>query len=69
MIRFPNNIDILKTKKEKNKNLIILSRLENSAKRLDLAIKAMKKLPDFTLNIYGEGPAENFYKEIIKKKI
>ena len=47
---------------------MILSRLENSAKRLDLAIKAMKKLPDFTLNIYGEGPAENFYKEIIKKE-
>lgn len=68
VIRFPNKIEILNTKKEKNKNLVILSRLENSAKRLDLAIKVMKKLSDFTLNIYGEGPAENFYKEIIKKE-
>lgn len=68
VIRFPNTIKIFNNKKIKNSNLIILSRLENSAKRLDLAIKAMKKLPDFTLNIYGEGPAESFYKEIIKKE-
>ena len=68
VIRFPNDIEILKNRKEKNENLIILSRLENSAKRLDLAIKAMKKLPNFTLNIYGEGPAEELYKKIIKKE-
>lgn len=66
-IRFPNDLEILERKKKKIKKLIILSRLENSAKRLDLAIKVMKKLPDFTLEIYGDGPAKKMYLEIINK--
>ncbi len=66
-IRFPNDLEILDGKKKKIKKLIILSRLENSAKRLDLAIKVMKKLPDFTLEIYGDGPAKEVYLEIIDK--
>lgn len=67
-IRFLNTLNLLEGKKEKNKNLIIVSRLSNSAKRLDLAIRAMKKLPEFTLNIYGEGEDKNFYKEIIERE-
>lgn len=68
LIRFPNTIDILNKKKIRNKNLVVISRIALGSKRLDLAIKAMKKLPEFTLNIYGEGPAESFYKEIVEKE-
>ena len=67
-IRFMTPIELLSEKKIKNKRLIVVSRLENIAKRLDLAIKAMKKISDFTLEIYGEGPAKNFYEEIIEKE-
>ena len=68
VMRFPNTMETINYNKNKNNNLIVLSRLENSAKRLDLAIKAMKKLPEFNLNIYGEGEAKDYYKEIIEKE-
>lgn len=68
VIRFPNYINLLKEKKEKKKVLIVIARLSNGSKRLDLAIKAMKKLPDFTLNIYGDGEDREFYKKIIKEE-
>ena len=68
VIRFPNYIPVLKEKKEKKKILIIIARLSNGSKRLDLAIKVMKKLPDFILNIYGNGEDEEFYKGIIKEE-
>lgn len=54
VIRHACNIEILKVKKEKNKNLIMVARIDNFQKRFDLAIRAMKKLPDFTLNIHGD---------------
>ena len=54
VIRHTCNMEILKTKKEKNKKLIMVARIENYQKRFDLAIKAMKKLSDFTLDIYGD---------------
>lgn len=53
IIRHTCNMEILKEKKEKNKNLIMVARIDNFQKRFDLAIKAMKKLPDFTLKICG----------------
>ena len=36
----------------------MIARIENFHKRFYLAIKAMKKLPDFTLDIYGEEARE-----------
>ena len=32
----------------------MITRIDNTSKRFDLAIKAMKKLSEFTLNIYGD---------------
>ena len=49
-----SKIEILEKKKIKNKKLIIIARMDIYHKGLDLAIKAMKKLPEYTLDIYGE---------------
>lgn len=45
--------------------MIIIARLENVQKRIDLAIKAMKKLQDFTLDIYGDGPDRKMLEELV----
>ena len=49
------DIDISNTKKLVSKKLIMVARIDNRQKRLDLAIKAMKFLPDWQLDIYGKG--------------
>ena len=67
VIRHTSEIPIKTKKKNINKNLIIISRLENKLKRLDLAIKAMVKLPEYTLNIYGDGRDEGMLKDLIKE--
>ena len=54
VIRHTCEIELLQNKKEKNQKLIIVARLSNHQKRFDLAIKAMKKLPEFTLDIYAD---------------
>lgn len=64
-IRHSCEVELLNKTKVKNKKLIIIARLENSQKRIDLAIKAMKKLPDFILDIYGDGPHEEMLKKIV----
>ena len=64
-IRHSCEMEILDKIKLKNRKLIIISRLENTQKRIDLAIKAMKKLPDFILDIYGTGPDEEILKHMI----
>ena len=47
----------------------MIARLQNDSKRFDLAIRAMKKLPDFTLEIYGDGNKTNiFLNNIIKEE-
>lgn len=66
VIRHTCGIEILEEKKEKDKNLVMIARLNNHQKRFDLAIKAMKKLPDFTLKIYGIGNTE-LLKKIIRE--
>ena len=53
VIRHSTSLEILNDKKLKNKKLIMIGRIDNSSKRYDLAIKAMKKLQDYTLDIYG----------------
>ncbi len=64
-IRHSCEIELLDKVKLKNRKLIIISRIDNKAKRIDLAIKAMKKLPEFTLNIYGTGPDEKMLKQMV----
>lgn len=67
VIRHTCNMEVLDCQKIKNKNLIMVCRLENEQKRLDLAIKAMKKLDDYTLNIYGSGKDGKYLEGLIKK--
>jgi glycosyltransferase involved in cell wall biosynthesis len=54
VIRHTCEMELQRDKKEKNKKLIMIARLDNEQKRFDLAIKAMKKLPKFTLDIYAD---------------
>lgn len=68
VIRHTSTIPLLKEKKERKKELIMITRIELSQKRIDLAIKAMKQLEDFTLNIYGK-ESNNKDMEILKKII
>lgn len=71
VIRHTCDMEILGIKKEKSKKLIMIARLDNQQKRFDLAIKAMKKLPEFTLEIYADrvnGEQElNMLKDIVKE--
>lgn len=67
-IRHSCELPLLVEEKIKNKKLIIISRLENGQKRLDLAIKVMKKLMDYTLDIYGEGTDEEMLRKLIKEE-
>ncbi len=66
-IRHTCELEILNKAKEKNKNLIMICRLDNKQKRIDLAIKAMKKLEDFNLNIYGNGMDKDFLEKVIEE--
>lgn len=66
-IRHSCEVELRKTHKEKNKELIIISRLENIQKRLDLAIKGMVKLKDFKLKIWGDGLDKEKYKDLIEE--
>lgn len=65
VIRHSCELPLLKGKKIKNKKLIMIVRLENNQKRIDLAIKAMKKLEGYTLEIYGEGEHEELLKNLV----
>lgn len=67
-IRHSSEMELLLGAKTKGKKLIIIARLENSQKRIDLAIKAMKKIPDFTLEIYGDGPDKKMLEELVKQE-
>ena len=68
VIRHCCEVELLENKKQKNKKLIIIARLDNKYKRIDLAIRAMKKLSDFTLEIYGAGPDEEILNNLIKQE-
>ena len=65
VIRHCCELELLETNKIKNKKLIIIARIDNKVKRIDLAIKAMKKLTDFTLDIYGSGLDEEILKQMV----
>lgn len=67
IIRHSCELEILKENKEKKKILVMIARLCNEDKRFDLAIKAMKRIPDFNLKIYGSGPDKESLKNLIKE--
>lgn len=69
VIRHSCELEIIKEKKLKNKNLLMIARIDNNQKRFDLAIKAMRKLQDFNLKIYGDGGRDEieFLESLIKK--
>lgn len=66
VIRHSCELELFKGNKVKGKTLIMICRLENKQKRIDLAILAMKELPDYILKIYGAGEDEEYLKEIVK---
>ena len=68
VIRHSSIVELLKIKKQKNKKLIMITRIDNEQKRIDLAIKLMKKLPEYTLDIYGNGPDVEYCQKIIEKE-
>lgn len=68
MIKHTCELDSLTNKKIRNKELIMILRLDNKIKRFDLTMKAMKKLPDFILNIYGDGADRKYLEDLIKKE-
>ncbi|MTC44406.1 glycosyltransferase [Providencia sp. wls1922] len=60
VIRNSTNIPKLNIPKKKKKKLVMLARFDNDIKRIDLAISAMKHLPDFDLYIYGDGKDRDY---------
>ena len=68
VIRHSSGIELLRNKKQSNKKLIMIARIDNNSKRFDLAIKVMRKLPDYTLDIYGNGTDVEYCKKIIEEK-
>ncbi|KFF63532.1 hypothetical protein IW01_19545 [Pectobacterium brasiliense] len=55
-------------KKERNNSLVMLGRLDLKQKRQDLAIRVMKKLPNWTLHIYGDGDDRLKIESILSKE-
>lgn len=68
VIRHSCELDLLEKAKIRNKNLIMIGRLDNGNKRFDLAIRVMKKLPDFKLKIFGDGLDKKILEQIIIKE-
>lgn len=60
-------IDIIDKKVRPSRNIAMLTRLDNKQKRIDLVINAMKRLPDWNLNIYGDGPDKKYLNSLINK--
>lgn len=55
-IRHTSELPIVTEKKEKIKKLMAICRISNGHKRIDLMLEGMIKLPDYTLEIWGDGP-------------
>lgn len=51
-----------------SKSIMMMTRLDNKQKRIDLAIRAMKSLQDWRLNVYGSGADEGYLKKIVQKE-
>lgn len=59
-INMINELPLLRNKKNEVKRLIMLTRFQNEIKRVDLAISAMKLLPEYKLDIYGSGKDKKY---------
>lgn len=68
VIRHMSKLEINTNIKEKNKKLITICRIDNNHKRIDLMIDGMKKMPDFQLEIWGDGPHKFELEEKVKKE-
>ncbi|MFA0415180.1 glycosyltransferase [Vibrio renipiscarius] len=64
VIPIPSPLQIRPTIKPAGRNIVMITRFQNSIKRIDLAINAMKHLPDFQLNIYGDGPDRKMLEDL-----
>lgn len=63
------SLDIKPPRSEmKSKSIMMMTRLDNNQKRIDLAIRAMKLLQEWKLNIYGFGGDESYLKRIVQKE-
>lgn len=63
-INMINSLPIRSNNLFPRKSLIMLTRFQNEIKRIDLVIKAMELLPDFQLNIYGDGVDKDYLLKI-----
>lgn len=69
LIQTINMVNTLPVKNKPNppsKKIIMLSRFQNEIKRIDLVINSMSLLPDFQLNIYGDGIDKDYLLQIAK---
>ncbi|MGL5427018.1 MAG: glycosyltransferase [Cetobacterium sp.] len=65
-IRHSSKLEIIDEPKEKTKKLITICRLVNVHKRIDLMLEGMKELPDFNLEIWGDGVDKEMLEEKMK---
>lgn len=65
-IRHICNVSSLKGTKIKEKKIVVLSRLHKD-KKIEYIVKAMTKLQDFSLKIYGDGEEKESLKKLINK--
>lgn len=68
IINFAAGIPFLMTEKASGKNLVMLARFQNEIKRIDLVIDAMDGLPDYTLNVYGDGKDREYLVDLARKR-
>lgn len=66
VIRHTSDLPLLSTKKVFSKKLVTVARLDNKQKRIDLVIKAMVYLPDYELNIYGDGKDKKMLEDLTR---
>lgn len=67
VVHIQSPLELYSGERKKGRKLLMLSRFQNSIKRIDLAINAMRLLPDYTLDIYGDGIDKVFLCELAKK--
>lgn len=72
-VRHCSKLEALESQKLKSKKLVTICRLVNKHKRIDLMLEAMKELPEYELEIWGDGPdkkeLENKLEELNLKNV
>lgn len=64
VVRHQSRFSITSQPKKNNNKLVMICRIDNTHKRIDLALEAMNHLSDYTLHIYGEGPDESLVRTL-----